>query len=57
MEAIQLIMKMWGIEETDRAEVERILETTSPEYLSIALTSLGSDDEAFAARNDAWMET
>lgn len=50
-------MKIWGIEDAHRAEVESILNSTPPKYLGLALANLGAiADEAFAEQNDAWME-
>lgn len=57
MEAIELIMKIWGIEKSNRADLEQLLKTTSPELLGLALMNLASDpeNEAFTLANDAWM--
>ena len=58
MDAIELIMKIWGIAEENRSEVETILKTTPPEHLGLALANLGmSADEAVRDTNDRWMET
>ena len=57
MQPIELIMKIWAIEDAYRAEVESILKSTPPKYLGLALANLGAiADEAFAEHNDAWME-
>jgi len=57
MEPIELIMKIWCIDESNREELERMLNDTPPKHLGLALLNLGTDDEAFAECNDAWMET
>ena len=49
-------MKIWGIEDKDRSEVEAILKNTHPKHLGLALANLGaSADDRFAETNDAWM--
>jgi hypothetical protein len=59
MEAIELVMKIWGIDESKRAELEMILKNTPSEHLGLALMNLASgiDDDEFVAANDKWMAT
>lgn len=59
MEAIELIMKIWGIEEADRPELERVLKNSTNKHLGVSLMNLsaGNDNEAFQAENDEWMAT
>ncbi len=33
MEEVDLAMKIWGIEESDRSELEEVLKNTAPKYL------------------------
>jgi len=59
MEAIELVMKIWGIEESDRSELEKVLKTTSNEHLGLSLMylSASSDNQEFNDANDEWMAT
>lgn len=58
MEPIELIMKIWGIDETSRNKLEQVLQTTSPQHLGLSLMNLAAcSDEADAEANDFWMET
>lgn len=59
MEPIELIMKIWGIDESNRKALEDVLQNADPKYLGLQLMNLGasSQDEGFEAKNNAWMET
>lgn len=57
MEPIDLILKIWSIQDAHRAEVQTILQNTPSEHIGLALMQLGAASEAdFARKNDAWME-
>lgn len=59
MEAIDLVMKIWGIEESDRDRLANTLKTTPPGHLGLALLNLAADpeNEAYVAANDEWIAT
>ena len=57
MQAIDLVMKIWGIESDQKAEVEDMLVRVPIEQLGFHLASLGAcSDEAFQEQNEAWMD-
>lgn len=58
MEAIEFVMKNWGIQEKYRSEVEDVLKNTPPcgIGLSLAMISQHSDDEDYDPEIDLWME-
>ena len=58
MEAIELILKIWGIREEYRSSVEEILRKTKPEYLGLSLAMLAQpkDMDDINTEAEAWME-
>lgn len=58
MEPIELILKIWNIEDQFRDEVEDILKNTPPEHsgLSLAYMTASSDDDATEDKYE-WMQT
>ena len=58
MEPIELIMKIWGIDESCRDDLEKTLRSTSPEHLGLSLANLSvCSDDKFSEASDVWMDT
>ena len=59
MEAIDLIMKIWGIHDQYRKDVEDILKNSKPEYLGLKLAMLAqpADEDDTDTETENWMAT